>query len=59
MGSSKGGGVAINSSWKPMRDAIGTEFQFALHIPLYGIAMNFENFERESPGIRYKNFQTE
>ncbi len=45
IGASKGGMVALNSSWKPIKDAIGNGFQFALHVSLYGICSDFEKFE--------------
>ncbi len=45
IGCSKGGIVTLFSYWKPIRDAIGTEAQLACHISLYGMPMDFENFE--------------
>jgi len=45
IGESKGGIVTLASYWKPLRDAIGTETQFALHIALYGLAFDFQTFE--------------
>lgn len=45
IGGSKGGGVALYSSWKPVRDAISTESQLALHVAIYGLCAEFEKFE--------------
>ena len=45
IGNSKGGIVSLITKWKPLKDAIGVKETFALHISLYGLAMEFEPFK--------------
>ncbi|MCD4741963.1 MAG: dienelactone hydrolase family protein [Desulfobacteraceae bacterium] len=45
IGNSKGGIVSLITKWSPLKDAIGVKETFALHISLYGLAMEFEPFE--------------
>lgn len=47
MGGSKGGLVALNSAWKPIRDSIlqNSDLKFAFHIPVYPLCMDFENLD--------------
>jgi len=44
MGGSKGGIVAFVAMWEPIYEAIGVKAQFAFHISLYGMALDFEDF---------------
>ena len=47
MGGSKGGIVALNAAWKPIRDEIfkDDDLKFAFHIPVYPLCMEFENLD--------------
>jgi len=48
IGNSKGGIVSLVTMWKPLKDAIGVDDTFALHVALYGVAVDFEPFELTS-----------
>lgn len=45
MGGSKGGGVALYTSWRPLQQAISPAETYAAHIPLYPTCMHWDQPE--------------
>lgn len=46
IGGSKGGIVALNTAWEPLRKSIiDDDLKFAFHIPIYPLCMQFEKVE--------------